>query len=121
MADSYSPKADADADEHNRTSSKRSRTRRTVLEKLVMDMLPTHGPGMSPVEVTERLEEDSPAHTDGLRPESLKTEVRTILREMWQREKCPEFRLKGGVRASATDMCDTTVLKLTALQHRRRA
>jgi hypothetical protein len=67
----------------------------TVLEKLVMDMLPTHGPGMSPLEVTERLEEDSPAHTDGLRPESLKTEVRTILRQMWELEKVSRFPAEG--------------------------
>ena len=60
-----------------------------------MDMLPTHGPGMSPVEVTERLKEDSPAHTDGLRPESLKTEVRTILREMWDLEKVSRVPAEG--------------------------
>lgn len=58
-----------------------------VLERLVMDMLPAHGPGMSPAEVTKRLKEDSPAHTDGLSSESLKTQVRTVLREMWKLEK----------------------------------
>ena len=57
------------------------------MERLVMDMLPAHGPGMSPAEVTKRLKEDSPAHTDGLSSESLKTQVRTVLREMWKLEK----------------------------------
>lgn len=52
-----------------------------------MDMLPAHGPGMSPAEVTKRLKEDSPAHTDGLSSESLKTQVRTVLREMWKLDK----------------------------------
>jgi hypothetical protein len=50
---------------------------------------------MSPAEVTERLKEDSPAHTDGLRPESLKTEVRTILREMWELEKVSRVPAEG--------------------------
>jgi hypothetical protein len=95
MADSYSPKATKDADEHSCTSSKRSRTRRTVFERLVMDMLPTHGPGMSPTEVTERLKEDSPAHTDGLSPESLKTQVRTVLREMRELEKVSRVPAEG--------------------------
>jgi hypothetical protein len=95
MADSYSLKADEDAHEHGRTPSKRSRTRRTVLERLVIDMLPTLGPGMSPAEVTERLKEDSPAHTDGLSSESLKTQVRTILREMWELEKVTRVPAEG--------------------------
>jgi hypothetical protein len=93
MADSYFSKADADG--HSRTYSRRSRTTRTALERLIIDMLPTHGPGMSPAEVTERLKEDSPAHKDGLSSESLKTQVRTILREMCELEKVSRVPAQG--------------------------
>lgn len=60
-----------------------------------MDMLPAHGPGMSPAEVTERLKDDSPTHSDGLSFESLKTQVRTVLREMWELEKVSRVPAEG--------------------------
>jgi hypothetical protein len=60
-----------------------------------MDMLPTHGPGMSSAEVTERLKEDSPTHTDGLRFESFNTQVRTVLKEMWELEEVSRVPAEG--------------------------
>jgi hypothetical protein len=58
-------------------------------------MLPTRSLGMSPAEVTERLKEDSPARTDRLSPESLKTQVRTVLREMRELEKVSRVPAEG--------------------------